>query len=373
MLHSYIIETQGKGYCRIREHLQPIHLNHSNPAQPQELPPKPKLPVTHIPKPNPKHKHFPTPFDYQVHLQFPHHIPHPQSLPLPKPLRLTQPHLSKTFFDTCPPQIPSPVLMSPLRNLGSTLKTSISTDPISHTRGCCSWEPYLTIWLNNEVWQWPQFSGQYMLCCIHCFIYTMAKTPHHIWDSLGLPTWETPGQDLQPPVHTPSTFQWWWWDGNRNRYTSRSWGRFSMHTGWITDKQPRAGPTLMTWGGITNKPAEAALSPMARGRVTIVTVKPMPSVPDRPPTEVQSRSHQCNPNEDVPTTTRHPLDQPSQATMKGLQWDEAQNFMFWRNKPHKFSDSVTDDRLTFHCINMHPSANRHWNNLLNTLKDRVLY
>ena len=43
-------------------------------------------------------------------------LPILQSHTLPKPLRLMQPHLSKTFFDTCPPQTHSQVLVSHLRN-----------------------------------------------------------------------------------------------------------------------------------------------------------------------------------------------------------------------------------------------------------------
>ena len=78
VLHSYVIEAQGKRCCRTKEHLQPIHLNLPIPAKSQPLPPKPKVPISHIPKPNPKSKHVP----HSVPLpgpssQSPCYIPHP--------------------------------------------------------------------------------------------------------------------------------------------------------------------------------------------------------------------------------------------------------------------------------------------------------
>ena len=80
MAHSYIVEAQGKGYSRMREHLWQIHLNLPTPASHQPIPPKPKVPITCIPKPNPKIKH----------------TLHPVSLPGPS--------LQPSCHIPCPPQ-----------------------------------------------------------------------------------------------------------------------------------------------------------------------------------------------------------------------------------------------------------------------------
>ena len=73
----------------------------------------------------------------QVHLQSPPSFPSSKNLTLPKTLRLMQPHPLKTFFDICLPQTPSPVLVSPLRNLEYP-QNFIITDPSCHTGGSCS-------------------------------------------------------------------------------------------------------------------------------------------------------------------------------------------------------------------------------------------
>ena len=102
---SYIMEAQGKRYCRTREHLWPIHHNLPNPAQPQPLPPKPKLPVTCILKPNPKHKH----------------LLHPIPLPGPsaKPLCCI-PHPSKPYTTQAPKTNAAPSVKDLLWHLYTT-------------------------------------------------------------------------------------------------------------------------------------------------------------------------------------------------------------------------------------------------------------
>ena len=57
-MHSYIIEAQGKRYCRTREHVQPIHFNLPPPVQQQQNPQTkqcilgPSLPKPRIPRPS---------------------------------------------------------------------------------------------------------------------------------------------------------------------------------------------------------------------------------------------------------------------------------------------------------------------------------
>ena len=122
---SYIIEVQGKRYCRMKEHLWPIHLNLPTPANPQPLPPKPKVPISCIPKPNPKFKHFPTLSHYQAlsvpSLSYTPSTPAP--IGLPWSLRLMQPHPLKIYCNTHPSK-PLP-----------------SANPTCHTGGSCSREP----------------------------------------------------------------------------------------------------------------------------------------------------------------------------------------------------------------------------------------
>ena len=56
--HSYIIEAQGKRYCKTREHVLPIHINISPPIHQQQNPHSklcisgPSPPISHIPRPN---------------------------------------------------------------------------------------------------------------------------------------------------------------------------------------------------------------------------------------------------------------------------------------------------------------------------------
>ena len=76
--YSYVIEAQGKRYHGTREHLWPIHLNLPKPATQQPLPPKPKVSITHIPKPNPKSKYVSHPVLFPgPSLKPPCHICHP--------------------------------------------------------------------------------------------------------------------------------------------------------------------------------------------------------------------------------------------------------------------------------------------------------
>ena len=114
---SYIVEAQGKRYHRTREHVWAIHLIITSPAQPKPLNPQPKPSITHIPKPNPKSKHTPGEIPLpNPSAKAPITFPILQSHILPNPLRLMQLHLSKTFFNTYPPQTLSPAVILHLRN-----------------------------------------------------------------------------------------------------------------------------------------------------------------------------------------------------------------------------------------------------------------
>ena len=70
--HSYIMEAQGKCYCRTREHLRPIHINLPSPKTHQPQPPNPKPLPSCISKPCFHSKHT-----FQPKTSTPAHIPHP--------------------------------------------------------------------------------------------------------------------------------------------------------------------------------------------------------------------------------------------------------------------------------------------------------
>ena len=125
VLHSYIIEAQGKRYCRTREHVQPIHLNLPHPAQQQQNPHKkqcisgPSLPKSCIPRPSHSNPSLSRP-SILPRLPIPHHC---AKLPLHIPCLI---HTSKAGT-VCPSVedlllhlatiTPSPVLVHNLRNL----------------------------------------------------------------------------------------------------------------------------------------------------------------------------------------------------------------------------------------------------------------
>ena len=83
---NYILEAQGKQYSKTREHLRPIqvniptiHINLPKPATPKSCPHKPKVLVSHIPKPNSQLKHTSHPKQY---IPKPSHHP-PSHIPKP--------------------------------------------------------------------------------------------------------------------------------------------------------------------------------------------------------------------------------------------------------------------------------------------------
>ena len=99
-LCSYIVEAQGKHYCRTREHLRPIHTNLFSPATHKPQPPKPKVLPTGIPKPNLHLKHTPHHKSQVLLLPYvpPAAFPGPCS-PLNSPLPLMLPQLLTNYFD----------------------------------------------------------------------------------------------------------------------------------------------------------------------------------------------------------------------------------------------------------------------------------
>ena len=172
-----------------------------------------------------------------------------QHSPIGLSVMLMHPHQSNIHFDTCPPLTTPLVLVSLLRNL-DTLNILTSTGPTCPTRGDCSWELSITMWLTHGVWKQAQLCGQHLLSSIQCFLYTMAKAPYHLqWNSLQLPSWEAPVQDPQFPVHITPSVQWWWVKIRGIRCTCRSHDRFSMpNSGWTIDMQTRE--RLTWWRGV---------------------------------------------------------------------------------------------------------------------------
>ena len=95
-LLSYIIEAQGKPFCKTRKHIRPIHLNIPAPKAPKQ-PPKPTVNTlipSYIPKPNSNLKLASHPKYYlpQTSLCPPSHIPKP--LHLPKSSQVPSPNAS---------------------------------------------------------------------------------------------------------------------------------------------------------------------------------------------------------------------------------------------------------------------------------------
>ena len=186
----------------------------------------------------------------------------------------------QTFFDTCLPSTPSPVLESCQGNLAHPQHLDWCWPCLSHQR---SWK-LRTLPHNMThygVWWHPQLSRQHHIDHI---IHAEIPVTHNLqWDSPKPPQWETPGQNTQLSIDTPPDVQWWWvkWVKHRCiRQPYRSHDRFST-------------PTSST------RPGHTAVSSSDAPKQTS-------SAPDWLPVKDQNRSHHHT--KDVPEVTRHPPD-----------------------------------------------------------------
>ena len=287
MLHSYNVEAQGKRYLRTREHLQPIHLNLPQSATQQPLPPKPKVPITCIPKPNPKSKCHSHPIS----------LPGPSSQPPCHICCPPQPYKS-THTTNATPSVEE--LLWHLSTLDPSSNASVTPEELGVTS-----PPWLAltppVTLEEVVAESPASQHDSLTesdSKPSSPVSTCSTASYTLWSRLLIIYIETALSHLhgRPQVRTfnflsiplPVSH-----DDKSGSVASDAPAEVVADSPCTQDESPtcspRARPTPMTRGGVTSKPTEMP-----------------PSMPDGLSTKSQSRSHQCTQDDEAKSMQQPP-------------------------------------------------------------------